>query len=314
MSRVRNADEFLLRFRRISADYERDFGPRLSHIRRQYAGGPEERRINDHLEIHARIYFVNAFLAALNWRLNQRATDGLPNLVPEVPIRSEERGSIRFLDYLGLERKTTRPLLIVETKKPNADLPRTLSSANTYSELVSLGLAGDHLLGEWNDWLKTLKDYVRSVQKRTQECPRRVVITNGDWLILFLDPRDAFLKEGNRNHSRILVFEDRADIEKRFTDVFRHLEYQQVLGEIPPLTPGQLSFHAQDVDRAMYGLRLRYIEQPGIYHSPAPIIKVAPVVFLRTRYDAWLRVESPPQEYELPRSYDELPRHLNEFE
>jgi len=149
VSWVRNADEFLLCFRRISAYYERNFGPRLSQIRRQYAGRPEERRINDHLEIHARTYFVNAFLAALNWRLDKQASDDLPSLVPEVPIRSEERGSIRFLDYLGLERETTRPLLIVETKKPSADLPRMLVSADIAppSEIVSRGLAGERISG-----------------------------------------------------------------------------------------------------------------------------------------------------------------------
>jgi len=139
------------------------------------------------------------------------------------------------------------------------------------------------------------------------------VITNGDWLILFLNTRDAFLEEGSSNPNHILEFTGRSDIETRFTDVFRYLEYQQVLGETPPLTPGELSFHVQgvnEVDRAMYGLRLRYIEHPGIYR-PAPVIKVTPVVFLRTRYGAWLRIEQPPQDYEL-RDYDGLSKHLTE--
>jgi len=319
MSRVRNADEFLLCFRRISADYERDFGPRLSQIRRQYAGGPEEWRINDHLEIHARTYFVNAFLAALNWRLDKQACDSLPSLVPEVPIRSEERRSIRFLDYLGLERETIRSLLIVETKRPSAVLPRASAPAATYSEIVSRGLAGEHLLGEWNNWLKTLKDYVRSAQKRTQECPRRVVITNGDWLILFLNPCDAFLETGSCNPSDILVFENRSDIERRFNEVFCNLEHQQVLGEHQALTLGELPSLAEGakVDRVLHGLRLLYIKEPRIHQQITPfnpVIKVAPVVFLRTRYGAWLRVESPPKEYILPRKYEDLPKHLNEVE
>ena len=193
MSRVRNADEFLLRFRRISNEYARIFGPALSKLRSQYTGLPEEEIINEHLEVHARVYFVNAFLASLNWGLDKSPTDGLPNLVPEVPVRSAETGSIRFLDYLGLERETNRPLLIVETKRPRARLPRTWTPAATYSEIVSRGLAGEKLIGEWNEWLDTLRDYVRSVYQRNQVVPRRVVITNGEWLILFLDPERAFL-------------------------------------------------------------------------------------------------------------------------
>ena len=38
------------------------------------------------------------------------------------------------------------------------------------------------------------------------------------------------------------------------------------------------------------------------------------MVFLRTRYGAWLRVESPPKEYTLPHRYEDLPNHLNEVE
>ncbi len=313
MSRVRNADEFLLRFRGISHEYERSFGPALSNLRSQYTGRPEEEVLNELLEVHARTYYVNAFLAALNWRLDKKPTDGLPNLVPEVPVRSVEKGSIRFLDYLGFESETDRPLLIVETKRPRASLPRAPTPAATYSEILSRGLAGDGLIGEWNEWLDTLRDYVRSIYKKSQEVPRRVVITNGNWLILFLDPADAFLEGGEREPSRIVVFQDRSDIEGRFTEVFRHLEHQQVLGEAPPLTPGELPFHAQEVDRAMHGLRLRYVEVTGIYQSN-PVIKVAPVIWLRTRYGAWLRVESPPREYELARGDAELRAHLSEVQ
>jgi hypothetical protein len=315
VSRVRNADEFLLCFRRISGEYEQIFGPRLSQIRKKYAGEPEEEEVNALLEIHTRTYFVNAFLAALNWRLDRQPTDGMHNLIPEAPVRSGTTGNIRRLDYLGFESNTDRPLLIVETKRPSARLPRASTPATTYSEIVSRGLAGEKLVGECNEWLDTLKDYVRSVQQQSQQSPRRVLITNGEWVILFLDPQDAFLNNGKPDPTRILVFESRDAIEQRFNEVFLYLEHQQVLGTVDALTPGELPFNVggQKIDRAMHGLRLRYIEQPGIYR-PAPVIKVAPVLFLRTRHGAWLHVESPPQEYEVPHRYQDLPRHLEEVQ
>jgi len=315
VSRVRNADEFLLRFRRISGEYAQTFGPRLSQIRKKYAGEPEEEEVNALLEIHTRTYFVNAFLAALNWRLDRQPTDGMHNLIPEAPVRSGATGNIRRLDYLGFESKTDRPLLIVETKRPSARLPRAPTPATTYSEIVSRGLAGEKLVGEWNEWLDTLKDYVRSVQQQSQQSPRRVLITNGEWVILFLDPQDAFLNNGKPDPTRILVFESRDAIEQRFNEVFLYLEHQQVLGTVDALTPGELPFHVggQKIDRTMHGLRLRYIEEPGIYR-PAPVIKVAPVLFLRTRHGAWLHVESPPQEYEVPHEYADLPDHLGKVE
>jgi len=63
----------------------------------------------------------------------------------------------------------------------------------------------------------------------------------------------------------------------------------------------------------MHGLRLRYIEQPGIY-QPSPVIKVAPVMFLRSRYRTWIRVETPPKDYELPHDGTKLSAHLTEVQ
>jgi hypothetical protein len=180
---------------------------------------------------------------------------------------------------------------------------------------VSRGLAGEPLNGEWNKWLQDLRDYVRSTYERTQKAPRRVVLTNGDWLILFLDPSDAFLEGGSHNPGCILVFSNHSDVETRHHDLFEKLEHGKVLGEAPPLTPGELPFYTEGtpLDRALHGLRLRYIEQRSIYKY-SPVIVVAPVVFLRTRYGGWLRVETPPQERELPHKADQLLNHLDELD
>jgi len=315
MSRIRNADEFLQRFREIREKYDDLFAPSIAELRKQYVGTPQESQLNQILEAHVRAYIVNALLHALNWRMDCRPEDGLPNLYLEVPVLSQRTGTIRFFDYLGLERETNKPLLIVETKRPSARLPQAWKPAATYSEIIGRGLAGKKLKGEWNEWLDDLKDYVRSAYERTQEVPRRVVITNGDWLILFLDPADAFLDDGTHDPNRILVFADRKDIEERSDELFLHLERQRVLGETPALTPGELLFHVdpKEIDRVMHGLRLLYIEQQGLYQS-SPVIKVAPVVFLRSRYGAWFRVEAPPNLYELPHQYKNLKRHLREVE
>ena len=239
----------------------------------------------------------------------------MPNLVPEAPVRSVETGRVRFFDYLGLERETNDPLLIVETKRPSALLPRlTKGESSWLPDVVARGLAGEPLTGEWSEWLRSLKDYVRSAKERSGVTPKRVVLTNGDWLILFLDPEDAFLKEDTApDPSKILIFQKRDEIEQRFREIFNHLEHSKVLGEIPPLTPAELPFHlrGEDVDRVMHGLRLRYIEQKGIYGF-SPVIKVAPVILLRSRYGAWFRVEMPPKEYELPQDEDRLFKHLDE--
>ncbi len=305
-----------MQFRRTCGKYEQVFGPLITKVRRKYAGKPEEKLVKDSLEVHSKAYIVNTLLAALNWRLDTSPEGDLPNLLLEAPMRSEKRSTVRFLDYLGLERETNNPLLIVETKRLSANLPQAFELAATYSEIISRIFAGESLKGEWNQWLKDLCDYVRSAYHRTQKVPKRVVITNGDWLILFLDPSDAFLEGGSRNSCQILVFLNQSDIETRYHEVFHYLEHGRVLGEVPPLTPGELPFYYIEgtaVDRVIHGLRPRYIEQTGIYQS-SPVIKVAPVLFLRSRYGAWLRVETPTQEYELPHEKERLLDHLNEVQ
>ncbi len=318
VSRVRNADEFLLRFRKACDDYKRLFGPRVAKVRAEYAKSPVGKpppSVDESLEAHIRVYVVNALLAALNWRLDAKPENGLPNLIPEAPIESEEKGTTRFLDYLGFERQTNCPLLVVETKRPSSPLPRLAmpadnSVSSSIPAIISQGLVGEQLMGPWSEWLTTLRDYVRSVQEKAQRTPRRVVLTNGDWMFLFLDPVDAFCDGNTPNPNRILAFLNRSDIEQRSTELFRHLEYGAVSRAIPGLTPGELLFHVNRkvVDCLMHGLRLWYNEKPG--YKPSPNITVAPVIFLRTQYDTRLRVEAPPKVYEVPHQPDQLLQHL----
>ena len=111
------------------------------------------------------------------------------------------------------------------------------------------------------EWLVTLQDYVRSIFEQVRQVPRRVVITNGDWLVLFLDPYDTFVQEGTPNPNHILVFLDRDEIEQRHRELFRYLEHGHVSRTARGLEPGELSFHiaGDAVDRLMHGIRLHYI-------------------------------------------------------
>lgn len=323
MSRVRNGTDFLQRLQRLGDDYEGTYGPLISRLRRRLAPdspGVAVACLDEGLEAHARAYFVNAFLAALNWRLDVSREEGLPNLVPEAPVRSVERKTIRFFDYLGLERKEGRPLLLVETKRSSL-APPSLKRRRELEETqrpnlgpptrgrprdasvpfeVSRGLAGETLAGEWQEILLTLRDYVRSMARHGGE-PRRVVVTNADWLLLFLDPADAFLEHGAGREANILFYADRPQMEDRAPDLWRELEHQRVLGEAPSLTTAELPFAIApgDVDRVMHGLRLSYSSRQGV-HVPIPTMDVAPVVRIRSRFGSWLCVESCSVQYELP--------------
>lgn len=310
MTDVRNANDFSHCLRTIQDRYTEQFGPRIRQIRQQFGSVPKE-ELDFILEAHARAYFVNRFLEALNWRIDQETEEGLPPLIPEAPIRSSQKASIRYLDYLGLDRSTETPLLIVETKRPSALLPRIFQSTTTYQEVICKGLAGEKLTDEWNEWLTTLADYSNSVMEKST-APLRVVITNGSWLILFLDPASTFSNKNEAEPEGILVYENFEEMDRRSTELFENLEYFKLSRETRAFAIGELLFNFEktDITELMHGLRLRYSEPEGVYER-SPSICVAPVLFFRIRTGAWFRVEGPKQ-FVLPHENESLSKHLSD--
>lgn len=315
MSRVRNADQFLYEFRKARKKYEELFRP---NIERAFVSYTEDlgtgvdipkQYVDDQLEAHIRIYFVDILLEALNWQLDR-------NLVPEAAVVSESRRKRRFLDYLGIETNTDRPLLVVETKRPNSPLPvikRRVRPDNDFSSIICAGLEREKLIGEWNDWLDTLRDYVRSIQKKVNRVPERVILTNGDWLILFTDPVDAFLSNDKPAPEKILSWQDRNELERNYVKVFQQLDYYAILKKVPPLTVTELPFFVDrnEVDEVMHGLRLNYIEVSSMFR-PFPRIEVLPILFVQSHAGAWLRVEDGNEKLlcDIPHDYTKLSEHF----
>ena len=328
MRRVLNADDFSVRLRRIRADYERIYKPSVDKIRQKFANNPigiVPPDVDSSLEAHLRQYFINGFLNALNWRFDVSVDKGLPNLIPEATIQSTFEGTTRFLDYLGMEvgidEALKKALLIVETKRPSSSLPVPRNNEIIKKELIansiSKVLAGKSkvrgVTQEWQKWLQTLRDYVQSVKDQSQDAPKREVLTIGEWLILFKDPEDAFISQ-NPNVDNIYVYKDRNCIEEYAAEIFGLLEYQKVLGQTPALEVGEVAFHIKPtlIDAVMYGLRLLYIEEPGFFDA-SPVIKVMPVIFIRSKLGVWFRVEKRTNEINIPHKSEQLAEHLKDI-
>lgn len=139
-------------------------------------------------------------------------------------------------------------------------------------------------------------------------------MTNGDWLILFTDPKSVFI-DGKPDSGRILVCENRNDIEQRYVELYREMEYSSVLGKQQEITLSDLPFYIQpeSIVHLMRGLRLAYFEDPTMYLNVKPRIQVSPLVLLGTQVGTWLKVEKPIEEntFTLPHSYSGLSEHLN---
>ncbi len=316
MSRIRNANGFLIKFVEIREAYESTFAPLLADLRSRFAAKLQWQAVEPELEFHRRCYIINALLAALNWRLDVAPRDGLPNLIPEQPISSADTGRVRFLDYLGIDRETQRPLLIVEAKR-EIELPSLAghrSGSLTAAMVLSRGLKGEKLRGEWSTWLNTTTDYVRSIAAQGGAPPNRVVLTDGPVLFAFLDPSDAFIAGGTCSPDRILVRDLRTLDEASAGELFGALDYDVVSGTARPLVPGQILFSldAKSIDRAMHGLTLVYERVGRVFH-PSPIVTISPILFIGSRYGSWTTVDGPSKDVELPRQSDELNGHLRDI-
>jgi hypothetical protein len=317
MRRIHNANDFALEYRRCRSNYDRTFGAMVADIRAKFATGVDA-SVDDSLEAHLRTYVVNDLLRALNWNMGIAPDAGLPNLVPEAPLWSPTTKTQRFLDYLGIERTDcARPLLVVETKRPSAALPQPLGRRVQVdpAEAVALGLQGKKLSVEWSTWLNDLRDYARAVELKTGTMPKKVVITNGTWIIIFTDPQDAFGISGTVSASKILVFEDEAAVDADYPLLFRQLEYSKLSDVREPIDVSEVAFciRAGTVARVVRGVQLLYIENPGINDPPSPFIKIVPLLFLGSTTGEWVCVKGP-GDIEMPSRDHELPAHIAEVD
>jgi hypothetical protein len=321
----RNANEFEIRLLDLLSQYQaaRDT---LENHRRRLTGSHLDSRSDlqagvesEVLEAHVRVYLIDGILASLGWTM-EAGSNPVGQILVEQPIRERFGSSVKFMDYLGIERRTDRPLLIVETKRPGAKLPQIdgrppeHGTATEYCYLVAKGLADpERLNGDWSKWIRQLGGYPREVNAQRGLWPSRVVLTNGDWMIIFEDPADAFGDSREKDPNRIVVLPRLQPVEHTAAQIFRSLAYRQLVADTGPLSPANLLFHmtATDVDRVCHGLRVTTGHKRGKFKIE-PTIYVQPILFLRTKHGVWFRIQEHADEHEVevPHKTSDLVVHL----
>jgi hypothetical protein len=312
MRRFLHAGQFRDKFASLRADYENTYSQQIQRIRGSASDNPTSQPppiVDECLEYHARTYIINGMFEALNWPL--QSDEGLPAFVPEAQIESLERGTRRFLDYFGLSPTTQKPLIVVEAKRPSLSLP----SDENLPETIASGLREQNLGEVWNEILSSIQDYVNSVTAHFGYSPHRVGITNGSWLILFLDPIQTFVN-GNVHSGAIVVFADPNEIYSKAAEVWEYLEYTNVAGKIESRSCdlGELPFRIEPrkIKRITLGLKLIYFESPTQY-KPRPQINILPIVLIGSQDDLWIYIQRNNHSgFDLPHRYEELGNHLRE--
>jgi hypothetical protein len=316
---IRNDVEFGIAFRKARADYDRDIKGRLDAIFAQM--DPALRNVVDqdqNLEAHIRSYVLDPLLEALNWQVGK-------NIIPEAFLRDQQTHTRRRLDYLGHERDALRPLLIVEAKRPDAPFIGVAQSvqpggnymyhellAQTLHHLKDASQEKPPLLNIWCDWLDDVRNYCVNTQNNTGCMPRRLVLTNGSWLVIFANLEDAFCGDAPPSESDIFIYSNVKSIHDNARQVFELLEYNKLAAINNPIRPGEIVAHfaVEEFESAINALQISY-DDTRAGREAVPTLHVVPEVILRHRRGGWIRVSDHRYEH-LPHRSRDLPQHLHD--
>jgi len=157
----------------------------------------------DPLEHTTRIQFLDDLVELLGWRL------GLGGNVEEEARLKIPRTT--FMDYLGIERDTNTPVLLIEAKawdKPFIT-PQAKGANAGYEAASLIAQAIEHwrkggdredspAVPEWHDYIVQVGKYIRGLRDQYGHLLPRAVITSGQWLVVFKRPIATFLDEPPR--------------------------------------------------------------------------------------------------------------------
>jgi hypothetical protein len=310
---IRSAHDFRVAFRRLRGDYERLYEPQITAVRAALAD-PQRKDpdLEAALEAHVRVFLIDGMLKALRWTIIPSTPAEIANMIPEAQVDAL-KGVRRYMDYFGYERDVGQPLLVVEAKRPVAFPVPPGGSTEAASEILSGWIRKlDRAPTEWGKWIRSLQEYVLSVLQHTGVFPVRAAITDGNWLVIFENPKDAFGEDGAQDTRYIHVFADSSEIDARYDSVFRLLDQRIVSRAATEIGPGAIAgvIAPERVVSLFHGLRLGYATYEDVGARLIPTITVMPTILLRSDSGSWTRIARRQEVHPLPYEYSDLAEHL----
>lgn len=225
--------------RRLNTHLLGDFLPRLTADYEVASGLPAgslsmrgKELVN---EAQVRRYILDPVLNCLGWDVNTPT-----RALVEAPAESNEAGAHRrFLDYFGrsTDESASASLLIVEAKRLSLDIPShdpgisskdaVLAALRTYRNSIS------DVSVEWKKIFDAATDYVnRLIDASSAGPPKRFMLTNGSWYIVFLNPvrtlANQVIDQGD-----ILVAKDTDDACSMAQELYENLSYEALCEVVP---------------------------------------------------------------------------------
>lgn len=321
MTAVADAAEFADRLRAGMQEF------RLieSQLRHQYArshGLSPETMPLDMLERPTRRFLIDHFLRALDWDPDEPG-----QVIEEARARSTDQDRLYF-DYLGISPGTRAPIVIVEAKGFDVSKPRRARGPELAAKemgrlicdavfaLKDLAQGDSGIMAEWAEYLRDLRSYVAALDDFGKSTLQRVVISAGNWIIVFEDPVSCFFHSGRPDTERVHCFPSGDEILLRHTELFEMLHRRRLVDCLPlTLDIGEaLEFLSPGSIRDCYrAVLIATSASSGAARRKYPTRSVYPVLLVRSS-DRWFAIFDLDRGVEEPRGVERLDGFLRDLE
>ena len=279
---------FAARLRKIIDEFRR--GEKL--LREEYERGPGSSTVPVEMtERVTRRFLVDEFLRALEW------DPGDPAKAVEEARTRHSSGDWLFLDYLGVDPRSRKPVVIFEAKTFDVEPPRAPHAARLPSREMSALIADainalrdddktSPVLAQWTEYLGAMYRYVGSMSEEGRASLQRAVISSGGWIIVFEDPCGTFLGDRPPEPELIHCFVGFDEILAGSDDVFDLLHRQRLVDTLPPaldVSEALQYIRADRVERWFRGVIVVTSENSGALRASYPTRSIYPALIVRSR-------------------------------
>lgn len=271
--------EFIERF----ADLIDRFDASITADARPDFAGAEVGEPHEHM---TRVHFLDELVELLGWSLGLGG-----DMAEEARLKGE---TTTFMDYLGVRADTNAPALLIEAKAwDKAFLQPRRTEA--FEALTLLGEGINHwrnggeakdspLAGQWHAYINQVGGYIKGLKERYGHTLPRAVITSGQWIVVFIDPVQAFV-EGTVEDVKIKIFQ-KQNFKAQASELFLLISKKALAAEAPfSVRPTQVSnyltkdlvvasFHAVHVSYEVSGTPI-FGRKPRVLVYPALVLRGA---------------------------------------
>ncbi|WP_406868419.1 hypothetical protein [Paraburkholderia fungorum] len=299
--------EFIQRF----ADLIDRFNASIAADARPEFAGAEAGDPHEHT---TRVHFLDELVELLGWSLGLGG-----DMAEEARLKGE---TTTFMDYLGVRADTNAPALLIEAKAWDKAFlePR---KKNSFDPPVLLGAGINHwrsggeekdspVAGQWHAYIKQVGGYVKGLKERYGHTLPRAVITSGQWIVVFVDPVQAFV-EGTVEDVKIKIFQ-KQNFKAQAGELFSLLSRKALAAETPfDVRPTQvLNYLTRDlVVACFHAVHVSYEASGSPVFGRKPRVLVYPALVLRGADNMLLTVLEESEESLLEYTKDETADELS---